>query len=219
MAQRNTYQDINPYTLHDRKLVADIRRKLAKRANQRIVRLERATSKVTGESYSKIGIINETRGYIERTYGKTKKRFSESINYAKNDIDRLRLEILALQRFLNAQSSTVQGIRQTEEKRIKAFAEGRYGPRYHLYGTLAKPIKFASVKEFYDFLGSDTFRNLISAGFTSEQIIDIYDQSADRAHNAEEATERMEEAVEQFRAKSRISLKELIRITGAKKLT
>ena len=68
-----------------------LRRKLAKRANQRIVRLERASSKITGEAFNEFGAVTDAYSYLERQK-KGRKRFQERAD-AITDTMELRREI------------------------------------------------------------------------------------------------------------------------------
>lgn len=181
-----------------------LRRKLAKRANQRLVRLERAFSEVTGEKFSSYGAAQIAYDYLNKEEGG---RFSESLNHL-NEVNQLRREITVLQNFLTAQSSTVKGQKAIEIKRMKTFESGKWGSVYRRTGKLAPKLKFASNKEFYDFLNSDTFHGLLKAGFTSEQIMELYDQAYSQMDD-DEIWEKMQEALDTFREKGNATLKGL----------
>ena len=93
-----------------------MRRALAKRANQRIVRLERGESKVTGEKWNTFGAVTEVYDYLNRQKeGRT--RFRET-SKALTDSQALKREITVLQGFLGRKSSIVSGMQEIEEKRI-----------------------------------------------------------------------------------------------------
>lgn len=195
------------YTLDE---LQRIRRALAKRANQRIVRLERGESKVTGEKWNTFGAVTEVYDYLNRQKeGRT--RFRETAK-ALTDSQALKREITVLQGFLGRKSSLVSGMREIEEKRISSFESGRWGTKWKKTGIPNKPLQFASNKEFYDFLNSETFKGLVSTGFTSEQIIDFYDSA--RVRLGEEAetdavSKAMADALEEYRSKGNASLKDL----------
>lgn len=173
------------------------RRKLAKRANQRLVRLERASSNISGEAYIDIGAGEKAKSYLAR---KGRNRFSES-KTVKADYYQLRQEIIQLQSFLQSKSSTVSGIREIEAKRIKTFESGKWGSGKYTDGD-RKRLQFASTKEFYDFFHSETFRKLLDAGFTSEQIIEAYDVARETYEGSdEEAIAALQGALEEFRSK------------------
>ena len=187
-----------------------MRRALAKRANQRIVRLERGESKVTGEKWNTFGAVTEVYDYLNRQKeGRT--RFRETAK-ALTDSQKLKREITVLQGFLGRKTSLVSGMQEIEEKRITTFETGKWGRKWKKKGILNKPLHFASNKEFYDFLNSETFKGLVSTGFTSEQLVEIYDSA--RVRLGEEAEEdavpnAMADALEEYRNKGNASLKDL----------
>lgn len=171
-----------------------IRRTLAKQANQRLVRLERAKSTVTGESFASYGAAQVYSGEYLKKRGR--RRFSEVLQPKGYNVNDLRREITVLQAFLNAKTSTVKGQREVERARIETFEKGKWGR-----SGKNRHIKFASNKEFYDFLNSETFNGLIRSGFTSEQIVDLYDQARSRQKGDADATvDAMQNALDQFRA-------------------
>lgn len=171
--------------IYDRNVTASelgaYRRTLAKRANQRLVRLERAESKVTGEKYT-FGAYDIAEQYLK---GQWRTRFSETAKHKINNINSLRAEINELERFLNSKSSTVKGIREIEQKRIETFEK--------------KGLHFASTKEFYDFLNSNEYDRLIASGFTSEQVIEVYDMSRQYMSD-EDVLEKIQEAITEFQS-------------------
>lgn len=200
------YQDVDVYRSNTLSVtdLQTMRRTLAKRANQRMVRLERGKSLVTGESFN-FGAIENARAYLGK-----RKRFSEKLELT-TDLNQLRKEITVLQSFLNAKSSTIQGMREIERRRIKTFETGEWGQKWKQQGIRQKPIRFASTKEFYDFLNSGTFKNLIDAGFDSDQIVTMYQEAQTTAHlSDEEVRNQLEKAVEEYRAKGNANLKDLL---------
>lgn len=206
----NVYQEA--YTVGQ---LQDLRRKLAKRANQRIVRLERASSDITGESFAEFGAVQDAYDYLEHQK-KGRKRFRETLG-ALNDTNELRREITVLQGFLGRKTSLVSGQREIEKKRIETFETGKWGSLYRMTGTTRKGIKFSSTKEFYNFLNSSLFKGLIAAGFSSEQIIEIYDSAIESYQGKEEEIlDRMQEALEAYRSGQNISIKDLVKRLGMK---
>lgn len=162
MPRKNNMQDINvwqsSYTVDQ---LEQMRRKLAKRANQRIVRLERAESLVSGESLANFGAIEKVNQYLQKQGKEEKLRFSERQHVVMSSRE-LKREISELQNFLNAKTSTVSGAHKIERLRIDTFKK--------------KGIEFASNKEFYDFLNSDVYQKAIT-GFDSSTIVDVYDKA------------------------------------------
>lgn len=185
-----------------------MRRALAKRANQRILRLERGESTVTGEKWNTFGAVLDVYSYLDDKYGKD--RFSET-KTALKDINALRREITVLQGFLGRKTSTVAGMKDIERKRISTFESGKWGVKWRRNGTENRPIHFASTKEFYDFLNSNTFSSLVKSGFSSEQLIDIYDTA--RVKSTEQSDEAIigvfEDALTHYRDNGGASLKDL----------
>lgn len=192
-----------------------MRRKLAKRANQRMVRLERAESAITGEKFNTFGAIIDAYNYLERQRGKN--RFQEKLNALDTQSD-LKREITVLQGFLGRKSSTVAGMKDIENKRINTFESGKWGS-YAKTGIPNAPIKFASNKEFYDFLSSDTFSGLVNAGFTSEQIVEIYEQAREKEPNdSDKIAQNLANALADFRAKGNANLKDLRKKMGVSRV-
>lgn len=182
-----------------------LRRTLAKTANQRMVRLERAESAVTGEKYSEFGAIEIAKEYLGDRH-----RFSEQLNYG--DIAQVRRDIYALQTFLASKSSTVAGQKAIEKKRIETFSSGKWGTGNH------SAIADASNKQFYDFLNSKVFSEL-SGLFTSEQIIEYYDALRTGNTSHKEVMQKFEEAYASFQNKeSAVNLKNLAGMIGTKPL-
>lgn len=156
------------------KQLINLRVKYAKQANQRLVRLERSESPVTGKPYTAgaydlaIQYISTTRDTVKRSY----KRFSESPNYTKTineetgetayDMYRIKRDILEMQRFFASKSSTPAGNREIERKRIETFAEQGISE------------EVAASDAFYDFLNSNAYEYFTMNQFESETIVDIY---------------------------------------------
>lgn len=141
-----------------------VRRKLAKRANQRMVRLERSASPITGKAYH-VGAYDIAQAELG-----DRKRFSESLNYL-TDITELKKEIGQIQAFLNAKSSTVSGNVEIEEKRIATLTDLGRDEEGHT------PISEATARSagFYDFISSKAFIYLSEKQVDSEGLQEIYD--------------------------------------------
>ena len=187
-----------------------MRRALAKRANQRIVRLERGESKVTGEKWNTFGAVIDAYDYLNRQK-EGRVRFRESLN-AITDAQELKREITVLQGFLGRKSSLVSGMKEIEKKRISAFESGKWGTKWKKTGTPNKPLHFTSNREFYDFLNSETFKGLVSTGFTSEQLVEIYDGARVKFGEEAEAdivSNAIADALEEYRNRGNASLKDL----------
>ena len=141
-----------------------VRRKLAKRANQRMVRLERSASPITGKAYH-VGAYDIAQAELGE-----RRRFSEKLNYS-TDITELKKEIGQLQAFLNAKSSTVSGNVEIEEKRIATLTNLGRDEEGHT------PISEATARSagFYDFISSKAFIYLSEKQVDSEGLQEIYD--------------------------------------------
>lgn len=141
-----------------------VRRKLAKRANQRMVRLERSASPITGKAYH-VGAYDIAQAELG-----DRKRFSEKLNYS-TDITELKKEIGQIQAFLNAKSSTVAGNKQIEENRITTLTNLGRDEEGHT------PISEATARSagFYDFISSKAFIYLSEKQVDSEGLQEIYD--------------------------------------------
>lgn len=130
-------QTFNPYlsSKSDKDLYA-IRKKLAKRLNQRMRRLESA-----GIDYGAIKIYKQD---VARYYPGNK-GFKESLGKTKGIS--VKHEISLLQNLLNLPTSTLPGIKKIRKKAMGTF-ENRYG------------VKFKNVQQYEDFINSDTWKKL-----------------------------------------------------------
>jgi hypothetical protein len=156
------YTNFNPWQSHSIQELQQVRRAAAKAANQRMVRLERGKSLVSGESLDRYGSVVLTKEYLKN---QGRNRFSETEiqkGWTANDYKR---EISELQSFLNSKTSTVRGQHHAEAARIETF-EG-------------KGIKFASNKQFYDFINSDVYLKILKAA-DSDVLQEIYEKARDK---------------------------------------
>ena len=130
-------QKFNPYLSNksDKELYA-IRKKLAKRLNQRMRRLESA-----GIDY---GAIKKYKQDVARYYPGNK-GFKESLGKTKGIS--VKHEISLLQNLLNLPTSTLPGINKIRKKAMATFDE-----RYN--------VKFKNVQEYEDFITSNVWKKL-----------------------------------------------------------
>lgn len=130
-------QKFNPYlsSKSDNELYA-IRKKLAKRLNQRMRRLE-----VAGIDYGAIKIYKQD---VARYYPGNK-GFKESLGKTKGIS--VKHEISLLQNLLNLPTSTLPGIKNIRKKAMGTFEE-KYG------------VKFKNVQQYEDFIASSTWKKL-----------------------------------------------------------
>lgn len=168
---KNNWLSINPFTL-DALTVENLRRKAAKRANQRLLRLERHKAS-TGESLAEISEIAQyAYKQIEEikrqadVQGRGKKlRFREqSLPLGETQA---RMELYALQNFLADDRSKAGNAARYVSKTEKKFME--------------RGVSVASYKSFYSFLNSGAFAALKADGVDSDDIVEIYNT----AHESE----------------------------------
>lgn len=197
-------RDFDPYgkgvTVED---LRKIRRQLSKVMNQRMVRLEQAKSPVTGESYT-FGSYDKMQDYLTAQgrapmKGTDIRRFTEVLDPGMSK-RQLQKEVRALQGFEEQVSSRVAGMKAIERARIKTMTEAGLDPNT------------ARSKDFYDFLNSKTYEELLKS-FTSEDIIEEYDKAARRQKTSgEEIAEAFRNYIEN--ETGRLSLKSLRKSLG-----
>lgn len=144
-------QNVNVKTLTTSELL-QLRRKLAKRINQRMVRLE-AKGLTQGGAYA------DYQNILNRFFGGAK-RIPENLNIYKH---LPRTEVTAMQRLLKEKTSSVQGWNEVMNARVQTMYE-RYG------------ISFKSNQELADFIRSIEFKEL-SALYSSKQALRIINKS------------------------------------------
>lgn len=200
-------RDFDPYgkgvTVED---LRKIRRQLSKVMNQRMVRLEQAKSPVTGEAYT-FGSYDKMQDYLTAQgkapmKGTDIRRFSETLDPGMSR-RQLQKEIRALQGFEEHVSSRVAGMKQIERQRIKTMTESGLDPNT------------ARSKDFYDFLNSKTYEELLKS-FTSEDIIEEYDRKARKEKKEKTSGEEIAESFRNYleNETGRISLKSLRKSLG-----
>lgn len=169
----------------------EIRRKLAKRANNSLRDLARNSSPITGEVYNSYGAAVDALDYLK---ARNRRYFSESLTLTENRTV-LKAEIRRLQYFLTRPSHTVKGQREIEQKRIETFEK--------------KGIHFASTKEFYQFLNSGTFQSLRKLQYSSEQLIEDYERAREQGATNDQVMEKLSNALEAFRKGEKVTQKNL----------
>lgn len=127
-----------------------LRRRLAKRANQRMREIERA-------GYTDAYVYATTMsGYLQPT---ERTRFYEGTR--QMDLFTLKEELNELRWFLNAKTSTLGGIRAFERETSKQFAN-------------LKSFK-KSPDLFWKYMSSASVKHLKKMGYSSEELIEFYD--------------------------------------------
>ena len=159
-------QKFNPYLSNksDKDLYA-IRKKLAKRLNQRMRRLESA-----GIDY---GAIKMYRKEVARYYAGNK-GFKESLGKTKGIS--VKHEISLIQNLLNLPTSTLQGIRGIRKKSMNTFEE-----KY--------TVSFKNVQEYEDFIESDTWKKMedLYGSSTALDLIATSEKTVDQIRQSVEA--------------------------------
>lgn len=169
----------------------EIRRKLAKRANNSLRDLARNSSPITGEVYNSYGAAVDALDYLK---ARNRRYFSESLTLTENRTV-LKAEIQRLQYFLTRPSHTVKGQREIEQKRIETFEK--------------KGIHFASTKEFYQFLSSSTFQSLRKLQYSSEQLIEDYERAREQGMTNDQVMDKLNNALDAFRKGEKVTQKNL----------
>lgn len=142
--------DMRKASSYDLAELNKLRRRLAKRANQRMREIER-----TG--YTDAYVYATTMsGYLQPT---ERTRFYEGTR--QMDLFTLREELNELRWFLNAKTSTVGGIRAFERETSKQFAN-------------LKSFK-KSPDLFWKYMSSASVKHLKKMGYSSEELIEFYD--------------------------------------------
>lgn len=171
-----------------------LRVKLARRANSRLLRLEKKASKDSkGNKYIGWAYKPATR-YTQKAYGLN--RFSTRKEISDDPFEVIE-EVEEIINFLNAKSSTPTGIRSIENQIIQTFRT-----KQHL--TIKNP------KEFLDFLASETFKDS-KKNLSSEQVQDFYDRTI---NDTKKGIQEIEEALENFNLGKIKDITELYKETG-----
>lgn len=170
-------QDVNPYKINEKEL-ARLYTSLAKRLNQRMVRLERAgfTSE-SGGAYADYNVILKKFGY--------KKRIREKINFDYSDrnvlymqLSSMRKQVKMIQNVLKEKSSTVPGWNSIIKKRREKLSE---------YG-----LEFKDTSEMSSFFQSYAFE-LISLLYSSEQAVEFVGKALRDGDTMSEIISKLEE--------------------------
>lgn len=144
-------QNVNVKTLTTSELL-QLRRKLAKRINQRMIRLER-------KGLTQGGAYADYQDILNRFFGGAK-RIPENLNIYKH---LPKSEVSAMQKLLKEKTSTVQGWNGVMEARVQTM--------YEKYG-----VQFKNNQELYDFINSLEFEAL-SRLYSSKQALRLIEHS------------------------------------------
>lgn len=128
-----------------------LRRKLAKRLNQRMKRLEDK-----GFTTERGGAYADYQDILNRFFGGAKRVPENLTTWGKGTF---KSQVKALQKILKEKTSTVQGWREITDRRLETF-KIKYG------------IDFKSDKEMFDFIRSEEFKKVASL-YDSKQALRI----------------------------------------------
>lgn len=170
-------QDVNPYKINEKEL-ARLYTSLAKRLNQRMVRLERAgfTSE-SGGAYADYNAILKKFGYNKRIREKIKLDYSDR-NVLYMQISSMRKQVQMMQNVLKEKSSTVPGWNSIIKKRREKLSE---------YG-----LEFKDTSEMSAFFQSYAFE-LLSLLYSSEQAVEFVGKALRDDYAMSEIISKLEE--------------------------
>lgn len=170
-------QGVNPYKINEKEL-ARLYTSLAKRLNQRMVRLEKAgfTSE-SGGAYADYNVILKKFGYKKRIREKIKLDYSDR-NVLYMQVSSMRKQVKMMQYVLSEKSSTVPGWNSIIKKRREKLSE---------YG-----LEFKDTSEMSAFFQSYAFE-LISLLYSSEQAVEFVGKSLRDGDTMNEIISKLEE--------------------------
>ena len=172
LATAGLYNNVNLMTISEQ---LQLRRKLAKRINQRMIRLEK-------KGLTKGGAYADYQDLLNKFFGGAK-RIPEN----KNIYKRLpRTELKAMQALLREKTSTVQGWREIMDARVRTIKE-RYG------------IEFSNNYELYDFITSLEFKNL-SKLYDSKQALRLIAHSDEDINDVKEMLSQFRDSTDRNKA-------------------
>lgn len=170
-------QDVNPYKINEKEL-ARLYISLAKRLNQRMLRLERAGFiSESGGAYADYNVILKKFGYNKRIREKIKLDYSDR-NVLYMQISSMRKQVQMMQNVLKEKSSTVPGWNSIIKKRREKLSE---------YG-----LEFKDTSEMSAFFQSYAFE-LISLLYSSEQAVEFVGKALRDGDTMSEIISKLEE--------------------------
>lgn len=170
-------QDVDPYKINEKEL-ARLYTSLAKRLNQRMVRLERAGFiSESGGAYADYNVILKKFGYNKRIREKIKLDYSDR-NVLYMQISSMRKQVQMMQNVLKEKSSTIPGWNSIIKKRREKLSE---------YG-----LEFKDTSEMSAFFESYAFE-LISLLYSSEQAVEFVGKALRDGDTMSEIISKLEE--------------------------
>lgn len=153
-----------------------LRVKLARRANSRLLRLEKKASKDSKGRNKYIGwAYKPATRYTQKAYGSN--RFSTRKEISDDPFEVIE-EVEEIINFLNAESSTVTGVRNIESRITETFRK--------------KGLDVKNPKDFFDFLSSETYKQS-EKNLSSEQIQELFDRAVGVGKTAMEIKQTLED--------------------------
>lgn len=144
--------------------------KLARRANARLRRLEKA-----GRAF---WAYDSATVYTQKAYGKN--RFPQSPRNMSERAQRRNLR--EIQKFLGLRTSTVSGSRAVEKQIVDTFRSGKHN------------FQIADKRDFFNFLSSSVFKDISNRTMDSERLIEFYDRmSSEQGADLDTITDALEE--------------------------
>lgn len=153
-----------------------LRRKLAKRLNQRMKRLEDK-----GFTAERGGAYADYQDVLNRFFGGAKRVPENLTTLGKGTF---KSQVKALQKILKEKTSTLQGWRDVIEKRLETF-------------KIKYDIDFKSDKEMFDFIHSEEFKKVATL-YDSKQALRIIGKKQSDGTNIDE----IQESLKEFRSKT-----------------
>lgn len=144
-----------------------LRVKLARRANSRLLRLEKKG--LVGWAYK------PAVRYTQKAYGSN--RFSTRKEISDDPFEVIE-EVDEIINFLNAESSTVTGVINIESRITETFRK--------------KGLDVKNPKDFFDFLSSETYKQS-EKNLSSEQIQELFDRAVGAGKTAMEIKQTLED--------------------------
>lgn len=172
LATAGLYNNVNLMTTSEQ---LQLRRKLAKRINQRMVRLEK-------KGLTKGGAYADYQDLLNKFFGGAK-RIPENKNIYKS---LPRTELKAMQALLREKTSTVQGWGEIMDARVRTI-KVRYG------------IEFKDNYELYDFITSLEFKNL-SKLYDSKQALRLIAHSEEDINDVKEMLSQFRDSTDRNKA-------------------
>lgn len=172
LANAGLYDNVKLMTISEQ---LQLRRKLAKRINQRMVRLEK-------KGFTKGGAYADYQDLLNKFFGGAK-RIPENKNIYKS---LPRTELKAMQALLREKTSTVQGWAEIMDARVRTI-KVRYG------------IEFKDNYELYDFITSLEFKNLSNL-YDSKQALRLIAHSEKDINDVKEMLSQFRDSTDRNKA-------------------